>query len=70
MGGEIINHIIISFILKCEQCQKNKHNIYKIYNAPQKIKLAIKKWQLIIIIFIIKLLKLKDPVIKIIYNNI
>ena len=60
---------VISFILKCEQCRKNKYDIYKIYGAPQKIKPAIKKWQLIIINFIIKLPKLRDPIIEIVINR-
>ena len=61
---------ITSFISKCEQCRKNKYNIHKAYNAPQKIEPATKKWQLIIINFIIKLPKLKNPITGVIYNNI
>ena len=70
MSGEAINHIIASFILKCEQCRKNKHNIYKAYSVSQKIEPVIKKWQLIMINFIIKLPKSKDLIIKVTYNNI
>ena len=49
---------------------KKIYNIYKAYGAPQKIKSVIKKWQLVIIDFIIKLPKLKDLIIKIMYNSI
>ena len=59
-----------SFILKYEQCRKNKYDIYKVYGASQKIEPAIKEWQLVIMDFIVKLLKLKDPVIGVMYDNI
>ena len=61
---------MVNFILKCEQYRKNKHDIYKAYGAPQKIELIIKAWQLLIINYIIKLPKLKNPITEIIYNNI
>ena len=61
---------ITNFISKCEQCRKNKYNIYKAYNISQKIKPVIRKWQLVTINFIVKLSKLKDPITEVIYNNV
>ena len=61
---------VANFISKCEQCRKNKYNTYKTYDVSQKIKPVTRKWQSIIMDFIIKLPKLKDLVTKIIYNNI
>ena len=61
---------VASFISKCEQCRKNKHDTHKAYNVPQKIEPATRKWQSIIIDFIIKLPKSKDPVTGVTYNNI
>ena len=65
-----IKKYIIDFIIKYKNCQKNKHNIIKNISNNIIIKKLIKLWQSVIINFIIKLLKFKNPVIKIEYNNI
>ena len=61
---------VASFISKCKQCRKNKHDTHKAYDAPQKIETAIKEWQSVTMDFIVKLPKSKDPVTGVIYDSI
>ena len=61
---------VVSFISKYEQCRKNKYDIYKAYSVLQKIEPATKEWQSVIMDFIVKLPKLKNPVTRVTYNNI
>ena len=61
---------VTKFIKQCNNCQKNKHLIYKKYGIIQIILKPKKQWQLVTMDFIIKLLKFKNLVINVEYDSI
>ena len=63
-------NLVREVIKECLDYQRNKFNRYKLYRKLQLVEVLSKLQEVILQDFIIKLLKLKDPVIGQVYNII